>query len=267
VTSLAVVMIVAGAQWAEAQAPRPLGGPGDTLERAVAAAEEAARTARMRVSVSAVGFQVAPNSAAAQDLQAAAGAGGGVYVPASEVGQLVGALRRAVEGSGEDVPVDGPRGKVALLTAPVLRGAAENGERLTAALRAAAAAAGLGVAPAAAVAAEVQGVNLRFPQPLPRLVEWGRKLGVDYIVYPRVLSVGRPFNSVDENERVMAILINIADVKAGRMVHTQQVGATYIDDQTLAESLAPAEVVATAAAKLLEGFLARLPGAAPPPGE
>jgi len=255
---LAGILFLVGRGRAQDQAPRPLGAPTETLQQAVDEAEAAARTSGMRMTVSAVGFDIRPDSAAARDLQAATSAGGGLYVPASQAGQLAGALRQALDGGAG--PSTGARGRVALLPAPVVRGAAENGERVTAALGAVATGGGLGLLPAAEVASQVQGVNLGLPQALPRLVEWGRALKVDYVIYPRVLSVGKPFNAKEENERIITILVNVVHVKTGRMIHTSQVGSTYVDDTFPAESVAPPEVVAGAAEKLLAPFLGKLPG-------
>jgi hypothetical protein len=242
--------------------PRALGAADETLEQAVAEAEAAAAAnTRMRVSVNAVGFNIAANSAAAQDLQAAASAGGGTYVAAQDVGQLAGALAQAAGGAAPPVA---NRGRAALLPAAVLRGAAENGARMTAALEAEATRAGLALLPAAALSGQLGGVNLALPQPLTRLTEWGRALGVDYVIYPRVLSVGKPFNTKDEDERIMTILVNVVDVKTGRMAHTVQIGAVYSDKTFPAESVAPPETAAAAAEKLLAGFVAKLPEPAGP---
>jgi hypothetical protein len=250
-----VVLGVLLAVGAGGTAPRPLGAPGETLESAVAEAEEAARASRVRIEVSAVGIGISPQSAAARDLQAASAAGGGVYVPAAEAGQLAGALRQALSGE-----VAAPKARAALLPVPVLRGAAENGARVAQALGAAARSGGLALVGEEAVLGTLATLNVdpKAPQPLPRLVELGRALGVDWVLHARVLSVGRPFNATSAEERSLIILLNVVDVKTGRLRHTAQIGPTFLDPGEDRKAVVPAEVAAAAAERLLGGLHQKL---------
>lgn len=239
-----------------AAAPRPLGGPEETVETAVAEAEAAAQSTRMRVQVSAVGVGISATSAAAIDLRAIAEAGGGRYVAAEQADQLSAALAQAVGGGAPAVP---SRGKVALLPAVVFRGDVRNGVLVSDALRRHLQDAGFEVSPAAGVddALRTAGIDLRLPQSLARIGEVGRSLGAAFVVYPRSLAIGKPLSSKIDGERVLTVLVNVVDTATGRGVHTFQAGAPFVDKDDAPESIVPPEALDAAAARLLAGFLKR----------
>jgi len=240
---------------------RALGGEDETFETATAEAAAALQKTRMRLNVSAVGFGVGATSQAAKELQAIAAAGGGIYAPAERVEELAGALGQAVAGGGAaNVPAAAARARAVLLTSGTVRGAAENGGRLDESLAQVLGDQGVAAVPRAELTAALQrlGLDPKTVIPLSRLLELGRSLGVDYVVYTRILSVGRPFNPVGPDERILTSLINVTEVKTGRLIHSFQVGATFTDPSELTP-LAPPATTQEAARKLVAGFLTRLP--------
>ncbi len=72
--------------------------PGETLAQAEARAKEALAKSNMKITVSAVGFDIPPGSDAEKYLQATARAGGGGYFTANDAGQLTQALGAAASG-------------------------------------------------------------------------------------------------------------------------------------------------------------------------
>lgn len=116
--------------------------------------------------------------------------------------------------------------KVALLPAPVVKGAADNGPAVTDALRASLERHGFTLVAADRVADELKAerIDPATPQTVGTLSKLRSALGADYLVYPRVLSVGRPFNS----EAVQAnILVNVVGSSSSSFFHTRQVGKTF----------------------------------------
>jgi hypothetical protein len=71
---------------------------GETLAQSQAKAEAAAAQSKMSVTVSAVGFDIAPGSDAEKYLKSTAQAGGGSYFTANDAGQLAQAMGAAASG-------------------------------------------------------------------------------------------------------------------------------------------------------------------------
>lgn len=72
--------------------------PGETIAQAEARAKEALAKSNMKITVSAVGFDIPPGSDAERYLQGTARAGGGGYFTANDAGQLTAALGAAASG-------------------------------------------------------------------------------------------------------------------------------------------------------------------------
>jgi hypothetical protein len=150
----------------------------------------------------------------------------------------------------------GPR--VAVLAAEVQRGAPANAQIMADALDRNLVKKGFDVLPAAKVAAAVRarGIDLRKPQPIKELAALRARLGVDYLVYSRVLSVGVGYASQEFQANV---LVNVVGRAKGSFLHTRQVGQMFMPGDATVESAAigPAEAD-QAAAKLLDGFYRRV---------
>ena len=147
---------------------------------------------------------------------------------------------------------------VALVPAYVTNGPEENGDVMTDALREELEANGFEVLPEREVrsALRTQRMNLARPQTVRTLGALRRSLRADYVVYPRVLSVGIGVNS----ERVQAnVLVNVLGPSRDAFIHTRQLGqllgprAARSTQPVIADSTAE-----SAASKLLEGFFTRV---------
>ncbi len=85
-----------------------LSTPGETIEDALKEAQQAVANSSMKLSISAVGFDLSPGSEAEKYLQEMASIGGGSYFAASDGGELLAALTGAATGQYSaygDVPV------------------------------------------------------------------------------------------------------------------------------------------------------------------
>jgi hypothetical protein len=159
------------------------------------------------------------------------------------------------------------REQVALLPARTFNGAAENGEVLTDALRNRLEDAGLEVLPEREVRRVLRLLNRDLSRPLSveSLTEIRQELGVPYLVYPRVLSVGRGVNSAEPQA---TILVNVVGKPANVFIHTRQVGQVFQDSET-GPLIINQSAADKAADKLLDGFQQRIKrrtSAAPPIG-
>lgn len=153
-------------------------------------------------------------------------------------------------------PAAGPR--VAVLAAEVQRGAPANAQHVADALERSLVKKGFEAAPPAKVAGAVRarGIDLRKPQPIKELAALRARLGVDYLVYSRVLSVGVGYAS---QELQANVLVNVVGRAKSSFLHTRQVGQVFAPGEATVESavIGPAEAD-QAAAKLLDGFYRRV---------
>lgn len=236
-----------------------MGGPNETVETAIAEAQAAALASDMTVTTSAVGIQITEANAA--ELREVAQAGGGVYVSAANADQIAAALEQAVSGT---VVTGGP-GSVALIPPAVFQAAPENGVLMAEALQAELIRAGLKPLHGSTVQAEIarRMINPKFPIPLMRLAALGRELQAEYVVYPRVLSVGRPFNAKGPDEYVINVLVNVVQVKTGRILHTYQATTDFKGPDRKPDLVVTPALARLVAARLLQGFLAKLKTSGP----
>lgn len=155
-------------------------------------------------------------------------------------------------------PALAARPTVAVLAAEVARGAPANARQMEDALRRSLEKKGFDVAAAAKVAgaARARGIDLRRPQSITDLAALRARLGVDYLVYSRVLSVGVGYRSQDFQANV---LVNVVGRSKGSFLHTRQVGQVFDPGEATMESaqIGPAEAD-EAAGKLLDGFYRRV---------
>ena len=156
------------------------------------------------------------------------------------------------------LPAEAAGRVVALVPAHVTNGPEENGDVITDALRTELEAAGFEVLDERQVrnALRAERMNLSRPQTVRTLSGLRRVTRADYVVYPRVLSVGIGVNS----ERVQAnVLVNVVGSSRSSFLHTRQLGqllgprSSRSDRPVIADSTAE-----SAAAKLLDGFFAKV---------
>lgn len=148
------------------------------------------------------------------------------------------------------------QGTVALLPAPVVKGAPANGRVVTEALRSALEARGFRLVAPGRVNSALGAYksNPKLPIPIGTLAKIRQATGADYVVYPRVLSVGTGLAS---QELQATVIVNVVGKSSASFFHTRQVAQTFegraapdtaVIDRTSAEA---------AASKLLEGFFAK----------
>lgn len=154
-------------------------------------------------------------------------------------------------------PVQAGSGKIAILPAVVVKGAAGNSAVVTEALRASLKREGFEVVSASQVERATRGWSGANAQIVTagQLAELRGKAGVDYVVYPRVLSVGMGVNS---DEYQANILVNVGGKSKSGFAHTRQVGQVFKsavkqpDRAVIGRSEAD-----TAVSKLMEQFYAK----------
>jgi hypothetical protein len=154
-----------------------------------------------------------------------------------------------------------PKAKVALLPATVFKGAPGNGPVISDALQKSLSDSGLNVTTGASVERAVRSRQRDSKTPLTAgdLVALKKALGVDYVVYPRVLSVGIGVNA----DRPQAtVLVNVGGTSVSNFVHTRQVGQPFGEAGIGSEAAAKAVIDSDSADKLakdlLSGFYKRL---------
>jgi hypothetical protein len=147
---------------------------------------------------------------------------------------------------------------VAVLPARVWKGAAGNGAVFTEALKASLTKRAMGVVPAAKVEAELRAarIDLSKPVPVAELAKLRAALGADYVVYPRVLSVGVGVNAQEFSAN---ILLNVVGTSGSSFFHTRQIGQVFRPRVATAEAATMSRGDADAAAeKLLAGFYTKV---------
>jgi hypothetical protein len=147
---------------------------------------------------------------------------------------------------------------IALLPAHVLRGNPENRARVTNALRQELEQHGFRVLRGDAVerALRQHRADLRRPIAIATLAELRTATGADYLVYPRVLSVGVGVNSEEYQANVIVNVVGPASAK--QFLHTRQIGQVFRSRVRRSEdAVIGAEAAGEQARKLLEGFLSK----------
>ena len=154
-------------------------------------------------------------------------------------------------------PALAARKRVALLPASVTEGADSNAGVITEALRQRLSKIGFEVISADRTSSGMrnQKMDLNEPQSVKDLSELRAELGVDFVVYPRVLSVGKSLTGGDYQANV---LVNVAGKSASGFAHTRQVGQVFKPRSAKASTPVIGKADAdTAATKLLTGFESR----------
>ncbi len=148
-------------------------------------------------------------------------------------------------------------GTVAVLPAAIVNSAVQNGPKLTGAMETVLKGKGLRPLDATLVtrAVSAAGMKLAQPQPLGRLAALGKTLKADYVVYTRILSVGKPINARNETDREAVMLVNVVDVATARIKHTYQSSVAFSDASNNRQSLIPDAAAREAAEKMLAAFL------------
>jgi hypothetical protein len=117
---------------------------------------------------------------------------------------------------------------VALIPATAFRGAAANGPTVTTALQESLARYRFSLVPTDRVRSAATHLRIdlgRNPIPIGQLSRLRAELGCDYLVFPRVLGVGRPLT--DPSGFQATILLNVVGKSAGTFLHTMQVGQEF----------------------------------------
>jgi len=166
----------------------------------------------------------------------------------------------AIVGALAAGPAQAASGKVALIPAQVTRGAAGSGPVVTEALRESLTQQGFEVLSAGTVTSALRSRRLNLAKPLTaaHLSTLRQATGADYVVYPRVLSVGQGINA---DQYQANILVNVGGKSASSFVHTRQVGQVFAPKvRNAARAVINREEADEAAGKLLEGFYTKAGG-------
>ena len=123
-------------------------------------------------------------------------------------------------------PALAAKNTVALISAPVSTGASDNGPVVTDALRVTLERHGFKVVNERVVADAIKTAQFDLKRPLTvkDLVQIRQATGVEYVVYPRVMSVGQGVNS---HAFQATILVNVGGKSTEGFVATRQVGRTF----------------------------------------
>lgn len=149
-------------------------------------------------------------------------------------------------------PALAARKLVAVLPGVVTYGSRDNGPVITDALRDRLGRLGFDVIQASRVESVLRSRQLGEASLSARdLYDLRSQLGVDYVVYPRVLSAGK---SLGRNDYAATILVNVGGGSKSGFAHTRQVSQTFeprvrVDNPAMDRAAADA-----AAEKLLQGF-------------
>lgn len=155
-------------------------------------------------------------------------------------------------------PTQAASSKIALLPAVVVKGSGGNGPVVTEALRASLKKEGYDVLSASQVDRAMRGWSGANAQIVTaaQLAELREKAGVDYVVYPRVLSVGMGVNS---DEYQANVLVNVGGKSKTGFAHTRQVGQVFRSSvKKPEEAVIGRREADTAAGKLMEQFYAKV---------
>jgi len=154
-------------------------------------------------------------------------------------------------------PVQAAKGKVAVIPATVVNGASGNSAVVTEALRSSLRSKGYTVLDGTTVnrAVSAAKLDLSKPQTLTTLGNVRKRAGADYVVYPRVLSVGQGVNTQQYQAN---ILVNVMGSWAKGFAHTRQVGQVFKAEVPRPDRAVIGKREAdTAVSKLMQGFFAK----------
>jgi hypothetical protein len=155
-------------------------------------------------------------------------------------------------------PSQAASSKIALLPAVVVKGAAGNSTPVTEALRSSLKKQGFDVLSASQVEQAMRGWSGASSQIVTaaQLADFRARSGADYVVYPRVLSVGMGVNS---DEYQANILVNVGGKSKTGFAHTRQVGQIFKSSVKKPEQAVIGRAEAdTAVDKLMEQFYAKV---------
>lgn len=157
--------------------------------------------------------------------------------------------------AGIGLPAEAAKGSVALVPAHVFKGSQDNGRLLDAAMRDSLGKAGYSVLPAGAVdaAMRAQKMDLSKPQYLRELTALGAAVNADFVVYPRIQSVGMGANA-QRGEYQATCIVNVVSVAKKQIVHTNQLGQEFKAAGAADAAVMDRGDAAEAAGKLLAGF-------------
>lgn len=149
---------------------------------------------------------------------------------------------------------------IAVLPVAVVNGDQDNGPPVSAAIEAVLREAGHRLSDSDSVARVLGATreNLATPRTLIQLTRMGRKLGANYVIYTRLLTVGRPFSATRDSDRSAVMLVNIVDVASGRIKQTYQSAGDFTDLDQLRQSMVPDAAAQSIVHRLLEPFLEML---------
>ncbi|MGV3720142.1 MAG: hypothetical protein ACO1SX_04455 [Actinomycetota bacterium] len=154
-------------------------------------------------------------------------------------------------------PVHAAKGTVAVLPATVVNGAAGNGPAVTQAIRESLRSKGYTVLDRQTVDRAISRANVDTSriQTLATLTKVRKRAGADYVVYPRVLSVGQGVNTQQYQAN---IIVNVMGSWAKGFAHTRQVGQVFKADVPRPDRAVIGKPAAeTAVSKLMQGFYAK----------
>lgn len=146
---------------------------------------------------------------------------------------------------------------VALMPAPVIKGAAANGKIVTQALQNALNAKGFTNVPAGKVNAAIGAahVDMKMPIAVATLAKIRTATGADYLIYPRVLSVGTGLAS---GHFQATVIVNVVGKSSSSFFFTRQVAQEFPSTETdRGRAVIDPTSADAGASKLLEGFFAK----------
>lgn len=161
--------------------------------------------------------------------------------------------------AGSVLPALADKGRLVLIPATVASGNPGNGAVVTGAIHRSLERAGFTIVPAASVRDVLHAQRLEDQQILSdaQVARVRDALGADFVVYPRVLSVGL---AVGKARQLQAnVLVNVQGKKGVSYIHTRQVGQVFdAVGEPRPDAVIDPGAADTAAAKLLEGFYAKV---------
>jgi hypothetical protein len=154
-------------------------------------------------------------------------------------------------------PAHAAKGTVAVFPAVVINGAAGNGAVVSEALRASLKSKGFTVLDNGTVNSAVRkaGLDTKKQQNIQSLAEFRKAAGADYVVYPRVMSVGQGVNIQGFQANV---LVNVLGSWSKGFAHTRQVGQVFKGSGKPEQAVIGRSDANTAVGKLMQGFYAKV---------
>ena len=160
--------------------------------------------------------------------------------------------------AGSALPARAAKGNVAMLPASVASANDRNGVVLMDALRASLEKQGFTVLPAGNVNDALKNANLQGQKILSteQVAKIRDATGADFVVYPRVLSVG--LAQGDPTQMQATVLVNVQGKGKPNYIHTKQIGQVFAAGGASRQNAVISRPAADeAAGRLLEGFYAK----------